>query len=228
MTRLKKINYLRRLPWIWLEHLSSPAAAEGSLEAASTFSSAAAEAEARWTWSAFFFLSFGWEMQHIHGGRAVILLQGAGNYVAFTKGGHDLGVFTALHQCHLALVLLVWEGQIFWEIPAGRAVLDWHVKVQRGLCGRYRCLYLLSVCSYFKPQLHQEPLSAGHRWASLCWVRKHRMVFMAACLPRVGLLSPSPWPAHLLTSANVKMPWCKLVLVFQWILKAIPVYLCEE
>lgn len=102
MTRLKKINYLRRLPWIWLEHLSSPAAAEGSLEAASTFSSAAAEAEASWTWPAFFFLSFGWEMQHIHGGRAVILLQGAGNYVAFIKGGHDLGVFTALHQCHLA------------------------------------------------------------------------------------------------------------------------------
>lgn len=49
MTRLKKINYLRRLPWIWLEHLSSPAAAEGSLEAPSTFSSAAAEAEASWT-----------------------------------------------------------------------------------------------------------------------------------------------------------------------------------
>lgn len=95
-------------------------------------------------------------------------------------------------------VLLVREGQIFWEIPAGRAVLHWH--------GVFKEDFEESTgaSSSCKPYLHQEPLSAGHRGASLCWVGKHRMVFLAACLPRVGLLSPSS-PPYL--TESVKMRW---------------------
>lgn len=54
-------------------------------------------------------------------------------------------------------VLLVREGQIFWEIPAGRAVLHWH--------GVFTEVFVESTgaVSSCRPYLHQEPLSAGHR-----------------------------------------------------------------
>lgn len=59
MTRLKKMNYEEISLVFRLEHPSSPAAAEGSLEAASMYSSAAAEAQTSWTWTVFLLLPVG-------------------------------------------------------------------------------------------------------------------------------------------------------------------------
>lgn len=85
------MNYLRKLPWICARGpeggncggvqgagVPGSAVVDGFLEAASTYSSAAAEAETSWARAAYFLLSFRREMQHIPGGGGVRLLQGAG------------------------------------------------------------------------------------------------------------------------------------------------------
>lgn len=137
------------------------------------------------------------------------------------KGGHFLGMFNCPPPMTygpwmklILAVLLAWEGQIFWEIPAGRAGLHWHAKM---------------VCSkrpLWKAQVPLSSLCFQLLWTLVtprtpqCRTQMNVLGVYGSLLAQGGTAEPQPLassPPYL--TANVKMPWCKLVLVFQWILK---------